>query len=295
MGRWKALGPISLALVIAAISSYFIYSWMQQQTISPNVVTTVTSDKSDAVKVAVAAVDVVPGTKLSSEMIKKESFLEKSLPPGYFTDPTILVGRVTIASLKANEPITEHRLASIDIKTGGISALVNDGKRAVAVGGDKVIGLSGFIYPGNHVDVLVTWQDPNTEKEITKVVLENVLVLASGTLMQKNDKGEAAPVDVYTLELTPEESEILGLTRNEGKIQFALRNPTDSGSVPTNGATYDVAMTHLQSKSPSPQKIELPYKKATLLAPVQVQRATPAKTAVKVEIIKEGQLTTHTF
>lgn len=295
MGRWKALGPIFLAMVIAAVGSYFIYNWMQQHAKAPRMNEAVASGRSEVIPVAVAAVDMIPGTKLTSELIKTTDFLKNSLPPGYFTDPFALVGRVAIVPLKVNEPIIEHRLASIDIKTGGVSALVQEGKRAVAVGGDKVIGLSGFIYPGNRVDVMVTWEDPKSESEITKVVLENMLVLASGTMMQKNDKGDAAPVDVYTLEMTPEEAEIISLVRNQGKIQFALRNPMDSGSILTKGATYDSAMTHLLAKA----GFHKPIMPAQLLekpkAPVQYNRPVPVKPKITVEVISEGQLTKKQF
>ncbi len=294
MGRWKALGPVSLALVIAVLSSYFIYSWMQKPARVPEVVVTSVETKADVVKVAIAAVDMVPGTKLMPEMIRKEEFLVKSLPSGHFTDPAVLVGRVSIAPLKANEPIIEHRLAPIDIKTGGVSVLVHEGKRAVAIGGDKVAGLSGFIYPGNRVDVLVTWKDQETEDEITKIVLEDMLVLASGTLMQRNDKGDAAPVDVYTLEVTPEEAEIITLTRNQGKIQFALRNPVDSGSVLTKGATHDTSMNYLLTKLNLPQKSEFPERLAVGV-PVRVQHSAPDKPVITVEVISNGQLTKHQF
>jgi len=296
MGRWRALGPVFLALVIAAVGSYFIYSWMQQQTrVVKEGPAPVDKDKTEIIKVATAAVDMMPGTKLTSDMISTEDFLKKTVPPGHFTDTANVVGRVTINPIKVGEPIVEQRLASIDIKTGGVSALVSEGKRAVAVGGDKVLGLSGFIYPGNRVDVLVTWNDPETELEITKMVLENVLVLASGTLMQKNDKGDAAPVDVYTLELTPEESEIITLTRNLGKIQFALRNPIDAGTVLTKGATYDVAMSHLLAKLNLPPKPKTPVLPTEHVAPIKVYRPAPVKPKVTVEIISNGQITKQTF
>jgi pilus assembly protein CpaB len=281
--------------VIAAVGSYFIYTWMQQHAKAPRMTEAVASGRSEVIPVVVAAVDLIPGTKLTSELVKTTEFLKNSLPPGHFTDPAVLVGRVAIVPLKANEPIIEHRLASIDIKTGGVSALVQEGKRAVAVGGDKVIGLSGFIYPGNRVDVMVTWEDPKSESEITKVVLENMLVLASGTMMQKNDKGDAAPVDVYTLEMTPEEAEIISLVRNQGKIQFALRNPMDSGSILTKGATYDSAMTHLLAKAGFHKPIMPVELMEKPKPPVQYNRPVPAKPKITVEVISEGQLTKKQF
>jgi pilus assembly protein CpaB len=128
------------------------------------------------------------------------------------------------------------------VTTGGVSAIVTPGKRALAVKGDKVIGLSGFIRPGDRVDVLVTLEDPTSkrEKQITKIVLEDIPVLATGTQMEngdKNEKGETSPVDVYTLQVTPEEGEKLALASTQGRLQFALRNPTDVETVLTTGAT----------------------------------------------------------
>jgi pilus assembly protein CpaB len=58
----------------------------------------------------------------------------------------------------------------VSVTTGGISAVVAPGKRAIAVAGDKVIGLAGFIQPGNHVDILVTLKSPFSESHITKLV-----------------------------------------------------------------------------------------------------------------------------
>jgi pilus assembly protein CpaB len=195
------------------------------------------AEKTEAVPVTVAAVDLPWGTRLEKEMLKTVPYLKESLPPGYFSDPKDLVGRVAVMPLKVNDPVNEHRLAPSDIKTGGVSAIVKPGNRAVAVKGDKVIGLSGFIAPMSRVDVMVTIQDPGTKREMTKTVLENVLVLATGTQVQKNEKGEPAPVDVYTLEVTPDEGEKLALASVKGKLQFALRNITDSEEVLTHGAT----------------------------------------------------------
>jgi pilus assembly protein CpaB len=87
------------------------------------------------------------------------------------------------------------------------------------------------------VDVLVTLEDKKRKREMTKIVLENLLVLATGTQIEENDKGEPAPVDVYTLEVTPEEGEKLTLAATRGKLQFALRNVTDGETVFTKGAT----------------------------------------------------------
>ena len=297
MGKLKALIPIALALVIAVVGSVYIYDWMQQQAAPERTAEAVQVERPETVQIAVAAMDVAAGTRLSSEMIKTQEYLKKGLLSGHFTDADSLKGRIALAPLRMNEPITEHRLAPIDVRTGGVAALISEGKRAVSLGGDKVIGISGFIHPGNRVDVMVTWQDPDSEEQITKRILENVLVLATGTQMQETERGTTAPVDVYTLEVTPEESEILTHIRNQGRIQLALRSPIDSEPVLTAGATSRVSMQHLEglaglnhqvAENKNDQNIE------PVPVPVPVAKA-PNPPGIIVEVIQGGKLNEFEF
>ncbi len=273
MRRWKAIVPIFVALVIALSGSVLIYKWLNAQTRPEQMVRV---ESIEAVPIAVAALDLPWGTKLTREMITTLPYFKKSLPPGYSSDHASLEGRVVISPLGQNEPILESKLAPVKISTGGVSAVVAQGKRAVAVKGDKVIGISGFIRPGNRVDVLVTLTDPRTKTDVTKTVLENVLVLATGTQVEQKKEGETAPVDVYTLEVAPDEGEMLALAATQGKLQFALRNVIDSETVMTQGATV-----------------------ARTLASFQRQEATTAKPSEQprlrqhiVEIITEGKVVT---
>ncbi|NNG06911.1 MAG: Flp pilus assembly protein CpaB [Desulfobacteraceae bacterium] len=234
MARWRAVLPVALALVVALTASIIIYKWLQRQT-APKKIVKVEAE-AEAVLVAVATVDLAWGTKLRPEMLRYVPYLKESLPSGYSSDLDSLKGRVLRTPLKQNEAILESKLAPTSVTTGGVSTIVKPGKRALAVRGDKVIGISGFILPGNRVDVLVTLTHPKTKKKITKIVLENITVLASGTEIQENDSGPA-PVDVYTLEVTPTEGEKLALAATHGRLQFALRGVFDVETVLTRGAT----------------------------------------------------------
>lgn len=247
MKNWKAIMPIVLSLAIAITGSVYLYQWINHQAAPKEIIKV----KAEATPVMVAAMDLPWGTQIASEMIKSRSFLRESLPSGYFPTSEGLVGRILIANLKQGDPLVEHRLAPVDVRTGGVSAVLPAGKRAVAVKGDKVIGISGFINPGNRVDVLVTMQDPATKKEKTKIVLENIPVLATGTQIEHNSKGDPAPVDVYTLEVTPVESEKLALASAKGKLQFALRNIIDAEKVRTSGATITRTLNSLTGPTPS--------------------------------------------
>lgn len=244
MGRWKALIPIILALVIATAGSIFLYRWLQMKTAPQEVVQV----EGDAVPIVVAAADLPWGTKLKKEMLKEVSFLKESLPAGYKSDPKTLEGRILIAPIKQKEPILEYKLAAEDITVGGVSAIIKPGMRAIAVKGDKVIGISGFIQPGNRVDVLVTIRDPRTKNDATKLVLENVLVLATGSEIQESKDGKPGPVDVYTLEVSPEQGEKLALAATKGNLQFALRNLMDTETVRTKGATIPSTLASLRGE-----------------------------------------------
>jgi len=125
--------------------------------------------------------------------------------------------------------------------------------------------------------VLVTLTHTTTKTEVTKLVLENIPVLATGAQIQENDKGEPAPVDVYTLEVTPEEGEKLALAATKGKLQFALRNLIDGEKVLTRGATIPQTLASLSSNT---QKPAAPKSKSS--AP---------RNSFTVEVIKGGNVT----
>lgn len=246
MKNWKATLPIVLALIIAVAGTYFIYQWLGNKMTPKEIVR---MEKAETIPVIVAAMDLPWGTKLTKEMLKSLPYLKESLPVGHYVNAADIENRVLIANIKQGEPLVDHRLAPTDIKTGGVSAVLPTGKRAVAVKGDKIIGISGFINPGNRVDVLVTFKNPQDKSEHTKIVLENINVLATGTQIEQNDKGEPAPVDVYTLEVTPEESEKLSLAATKGKLQFALRNIMDEDKVRTYGATIGQTLRSLTPRT----------------------------------------------
>jgi len=275
MGKWKAIVPFVLALAIAVLASVYIYKWVREQKTPQK---TAKVEKSEAIPVVVAVSDLPWGTKLKPEMLKTLLFLKGSLSLGYFSDPQKIQGRVTITPLKQNDAITEFRLAPVEVATGGVSAVVKPGKRAVAAKGDKVIGISGFINPGNRVDVLATMTDPRTKSEMTKIVLENILVLATGTQLEQDGEGKPAPVDVYTLEVSPEEGEILCLASTHGVLRFALKNTLDREVVLTGGATIPRTLASYSKKQPKPPVKKVKFRKKS-------------RRYFTVQIIKDGQVT----
>ncbi|NJD55922.1 MAG: Flp pilus assembly protein CpaB, partial [Nitrospirae bacterium] len=207
MEKFRPMLLLVAAVIVALVTSVMAYNWMKKET-------AIKEANLQTLPVAVAAADLSWGTALSKEMIKTSTFLKGSLPAGeYFSDAASLEGKVLILPVKANEPILRSRLAPDSIATGGVAAVIDPNKRAMAVRVDKIIGVSGFVRPGNRVDVLVSLQRPGEgSNSITKIVLQNIPVLAAGTEMEQRGKSEKpVAVDVITLELTPDEAEKLAL------------------------------------------------------------------------------------
>ena len=274
MGKWKALLPVLLALVITGAGSWHLYKWLGKRSGTIKIV------KSDVetMPVVVAGTEINWGTKLRPKLIKTVEYLKGTFPEGCFHDIDAISGRVVTVTLKPNEPILESKLAPDNVKVGGVSAILKPGMRAIAVKGDKVIGLSGLIRPGNMVDVFVTVKDPRNKRETTKLVLEKVPVLATGTKVEEGEGGPA-PVDVYTLAVSPEDGEKLALSSSRGKLQFALRNATDLETVLTKGATIPKTLASL---SPGPESEKPKAEKKS------VRKVVPEM--FSIEVIKDGKV-----
>lgn len=193
-------------------------------------------------RIVVAAADINIGQRLAPEMLKLVEWPAHSVPKGAFDDPQKLGGRVLKTSMLVGEPLSEAKLAP-NGTVGGLSALITEGKRAITVRVNDVIGVAGFALPGNYVDIIVSTEtDPLPQAEqprrqsISKIVLERILVLA---VAQEVNRDETKPkvVNAVTLEVTPEQAEQLDLARSVGTLSLALRNQVDPAAAATLGAT----------------------------------------------------------
>ena len=152
----------------------------------------------------------------------------------------------------------------------GLPPVIPEGKRAVSVRVNDVVGVAGYVLPGTHVDVLATISPTNQDTDMTsKVVLTNVLVLASGTKIEQDvENNKPISVSVVTLMVDPLEAERLTLASTEGKIQLALRNPLDKTAPPTPGIQPPVLLGYQGARRP--------------VAPSRVAAAPPPPPTVEV-------------
>jgi pilus assembly protein CpaB len=190
-------------------------------------------------RVTVARVPIPLGTKLIAEQLVVLQFSKESTPDGAVESPDKLVGRVAVTNIAAREPVTETRLAP-EGTAAGLSAIIPEGYRAMTVGVNDVVGISGFIMPGTLVDVVVVIdpQQSNGVQQgpISKIVLQNIKVLANGQNIDKpENQRDANSVKSVTLLVTPEQAEKLALASSEGKLQLVMRNSIDQGDEETKG------------------------------------------------------------
>jgi pilus assembly protein CpaB len=270
-------------LVTGLAAAVYAASWVSQRA---NIAST---------SVVVAAVDIELGSKINPQMLTTSSWPSESVPQDAFKDIKELEDRVVKASVLRGEAIVNRKLSPVGTK-GGLSAVIAEGKRAMTVRVNDVVGVAGFALPGNYVDVMLNTQQDKGKGEganqISMTVLEQVLVLA---VAQEASRDEMKPkvVSAVTLQLAPEDAEKLDLARSVGSLSLVLRNQLDKKTVATSGVTKAQL---LGLKHATPPVIQA----AAPVAPVQVAvRRVAAKPAtmsmamsapppVCVEVIRGG-------
>jgi len=198
--------------------------------------------------VVVAKVDIPIGTRLIPEQLAVAQFPANVTPEGAI--PSIdesLIGRVVTVSLSPRDPVTEAKLAPVGA-AGGLSSMIPEGYRAMTVAVNEVVGVSGFIMPGTLVDIVVVITPPKgsgNDEMISKIVLQNIKVLASGQNIDKpkNDREVERSIRAVTLQVTPEQAEKLALASSEGKLQLVMRNSVDQADEQTAGANKRTLLT----------------------------------------------------
>ena len=166
MGQKRPLVFLGVAIGIALVTTVLVYQWLQGQRVTETEVAEVVIE---GVEVAVASSDIPWGTPLTEETIRMVPYPEESVPLGHFTDRKLLKGRVILANLKKHEAILDSKLAPIDIKTGGVVAVMDPNKRAMAVKVNEIVGLPGFVQPGDRVDVMGTFEKPNAKTRTERI------------------------------------------------------------------------------------------------------------------------------
>jgi pilus assembly protein CpaB len=234
--------------------------------------------------VAVASEDMPVGTMLTKEQVKLVGWPQSSPVQGSFSSADAVVGRGLIQSVRANEPLTENKLAPVEAGAG-LPPSIPPGMRALSVRVNDVIGVAGFTVPGTRVDVLVTLHANDTT--LSRAVLSNIQVLTAGTRYDQEQAkdGKPIPTTVVTLMVTPEDAERLTLAQSSGAITLVLRNPLDV--VPTD--TKGVRLASLMGAPDPPPVVKEVKGQRRVVVPKPV--APPEPKFYSVEAIRAAKRT----
>jgi len=229
MARKRIMTVLLVAMVVGAMFAFGTYRYV-------GATPATTGQAMDTARVVVAAANMDVGTALRAEDLRVIDWPAKAVPEGAFHKPEELVGRGLIQPVVTYEPLLPGKLSSPEAGAG-LPPVIPEGMRALSVRVNDVIGVAGYVLPGNRVDVIVTVSPTDKHDDMTsKLILPNVQVLTSGTRIERDvEKDKPVSVSVVTLLVDPEQAERLTLASTEGKIQLALRNPLDKTAPQTLG------------------------------------------------------------
>ena len=201
-------------------------------------IATIQNHQKDLGDVVVAKTEIPVGAKIAPEQLALAPIPNGSAPDGVYRTLDEVAGRVAIIPIGIKEPITTTKLAP-EGTGAGLGVLIPEGYRAMTVKVDEIVGVSGFVQPGSFVDIVavVTPATQNNQGPISKIVLQNIKVLASGPKIDSpENQREPHSVSAVTVLVTPEQAEKLVLAANESKLQLVMRNYGDQEDTQTRGA-----------------------------------------------------------
>lgn len=262
------------ALVISlAITSFFYVRFSKRQ------------NRPSTKKIIVAAQALQPGTPITASDLSDVDWPVSVPVEGLIEKREDVIGHVLMYAVAAKQPVLLRDLASST--SYGLSAKIPNGMRATAVKTDEVANVAGFLFPGSHVDVMMTMRGEGQDT-VSRTVIQNAEVLSTGTKIEPDPNGKPEDVKVVTLMVTPEQSEKLMLAQTQGHIQIVLRNGGDSATPEVASVDTNQLAGFEKKAVAEPGKPEMRHSGQAKAKPVK----PPAYT---VETIAAGKVTTASF
>jgi pilus assembly protein CpaB len=264
-----------LALIVGGATIFFAKEWLATERASAPQAPAIPT-----IQVLVAGIDMSPGYFIKPEDLRWQPWPEDSLVDSYILETPEaldgLAGTVVRTSIGNGEPVTENRLVRPGDR-GFLAAVLLPGMRAVSVPVNETSGIAGLIYPGDHVDVILTHTVQaagQQTRQASETVLTNVRVLAIDQSVSM-DGPSAAGADTATLEVLPQQAEKVAVMMQIGELSLSLRSLAE---------TYTPA-------SEAGQTVTLDTDVSSLIEPpAEAQEAPPApEPAPQVTVVRGGQ------
>lgn len=222
---------IAAALLITAGTTFVARSWLAAQRAQP-VAIAQQAPEPQGIKVLVAKVALPTGVFIQEGQLQWQIWPDGNIPDSYLTEEEMkledLHGAVVRRGLTAGEPLTPTRVIRPGDR-GFLAAVLRPGFRAIAIRVNATSGVSGLVFPGDRIDIILTHiitdrtgQEP-VERRASETILENVRVLAIDQTVDENTT-EPTYASNFTLEVTPKQAEMLSVVRELGGLSISLRS-----------------------------------------------------------------------
>ncbi|MCE5983717.1 Flp pilus assembly protein CpaB [Pseudomonas sp. LF19] len=222
---------IALSVILGLGAAWMANTWLSARLNA--------SPDDNQQNVVVATVEIAFGQMVEAQQVTLVRMPKDTVPDDAFDAIDKVVGKIATFSMLSGDIVRGARVAE---HLGGstLASLIEPNKRAISVRVDDVVGVGGFLLPGNRVDVLATKQTGNTGNAESRTILEDLRVLAVDQTAS-TDKTQPVVVRAVTLEMTPDQAELLVKGMTDGKLQLALRNPLDNNKLPAVAKPVELA------------------------------------------------------
>lgn len=234
--RLRTVIVFCLALVFGGLAVFTARAWLEGQR---NLIFNAAKKEAAPVDtIVVAARPLRFGDALQKEYLKEIPWPIGTLPSGAFrtTDEILEDGdRFVMSAIEPDEPVLGWKITGPG-QRATLSAALTEGMKAITIRVNDVLGVAGFVLPGDRVDVLLTRTASDDGRSYVDVLLQGVKVLA---IDQSADdrRDQPAVVKAVTFEVTTEEAQKLTLAATVGQLSLALRNLASSESEATKRVT----------------------------------------------------------
>jgi len=201
--------------------------------------------------VLVAVRDLKVEEVLTPELVKLVPMAGDSVPPGAFSSFKDVESRWVLIRTLEGEPILDRKLAPRGSPAGLVSR-IHPGMRAFTLEVNEQTGVSGFILPDHRVDVLLSVADPKNKREEATTILQNIPVLASGQVFTRPDDPSIQSRTV-TLEVSPEDVDVLVAARAKGSLSLSLRGLNDNTLAPKSELALKLANPDVEEEETEPE------------------------------------------
>lgn len=215
---------LALAIIMGLGTMMMMRSAMSNKTVAAN----------NTSQILVAAADVPAGQFIQAQHVRWQAWAPEHVTQAFIKNvptekPDSYIGAVVRQGIRAGEPILRGQLVKPQ-ERGFLAAVLDAGKRAIAVPITNVTGIAGFVFPGDHIDLILTHSihsqedDKVNQRRASVTIVKDVRVLALDQDASDQGEAKAKVAKVATLEVSPKQAEVLTLALQLGTISLSLRS-----------------------------------------------------------------------